>query len=75
VIKSKGCILGHVSSVEDNSDRYDKQHVNVVFNNTPKSLEYKKEYGTRWTLQASAQSIQKRDFVCLLQGASKPTII
>jgi tetratricopeptide (TPR) repeat protein len=75
VIKSKGCILGHVSSVEDDSARYDRQHVNVVFNNTPKSLEYEREYSTRWTLQASAKSVRKRDFVCLLQGASKPTII
>jgi hypothetical protein len=75
VIKSKGCILGHVFSVEDDSARYDRQHVNVVFNNTPKSLEYEREYSTRWTLQASAKSVRKRDFVCLLQGASKPTII
>jgi hypothetical protein len=75
VIKSKGYILGHVSSVEDDSARYDRQHVNVVFNNTPKSLEYEKEYRTRWTLQASAKSVRKGDFVCLLQGASKPTII
>jgi hypothetical protein len=72
VIQSKGCILGQVSSVEDDSARYDRQHLNVVFNNTPKSLEYEREYGTRWILQASAKSIRKRDFVCLLQGASKP---
>jgi hypothetical protein len=75
VIKSKGCIFGQVSSVKNDSARYDRQHVNVVFNNTPRSLEYERKYGTRWTLQASAKSIWKRDFVCLLQGASKPAII
>jgi hypothetical protein len=75
IIKSKGCILGQVSSVEDDSARYDRQHVNVIFNNTPKSLEYEREHGIRWTLLASVKSIRKRDFVCLLQGASKPIII
>ncbi len=75
VIKSKGYILGYVSLVEDDSARYDRQHVEVVFNNTPKSLEYGRNYGTRWTLQASAKSIRKRDVICLLQGASKPTIL
>jgi len=75
VIKNKGCILGHVSSVEKDSTQYDRQHVKFVFNNTPKSLEYEREYGTRWTLQASANSVQKQDFVYILQGASKPTII
>lgn len=59
VIKSKGCIFGQVSSVENDSARYDRQHVNVVFNNTPRSLEYERKYGTRWTLQASAKSIWK----------------
>jgi hypothetical protein len=66
VIESKGCILGHVSSVEDDSARYDKRHVNIVFNNIPESREYEREYGTRWTLQASVKSIRKRDFICLL---------
>jgi hypothetical protein len=43
VIKSKGYILGQVSSVESDSSRYDRQHVIVVFNNAPRSLEYKRE--------------------------------
>jgi hypothetical protein len=75
VIKGKGCILGQVSSVESDSARYDRQHLKIAFNETPKSLEYKKGYGTRWSLRASAKPIQQYDFVCLLQGASKPTII
>jgi hypothetical protein len=75
VIKSKGCILGRVSLVESDSIRYDRQHMTVVFQNTSTSLEYKKKWGDRWTLQASAKSIRKGDAVCLLQGTSKPTII
>ena len=75
VIKSKGCILGQVSSVESDSARYDRQRVTIIFKNNPRSLEYEKKWGAQWTLQASAKSILQGDVVCLLQGASKPTII
>jgi hypothetical protein len=75
VIEGKGCVLGHVSSVETDSARSDRQHVDIVFNDTPSSLRYKEKYGDEWTLQASAQSIRENDLVCLLQGASKPVII
>ncbi|CAD6447540.1 a5565455-822b-4b0f-a687-8fc7c20c702a, partial [Sclerotinia trifoliorum] len=77
VIESKGYVLGHVSSIAIDvaSARYDKQHINIVFNNQPRSLQYEKEYGTRWALQASAKSIRQGDLVCLLHEASKPAII
>jgi hypothetical protein len=67
VIKSKGCILGQVSSVR----RGDRQNVNITPRNTAWGLSGK----TEWTLQASAKPIQEHDVICLLHGASKPTII
>jgi hypothetical protein len=67
VIKSKGCILGQVSSVRSG----DRQDVMITSKNTAWYLGDEVE----WTLQASAKSIQEGDIVCLLQGASKPTII
>ncbi|KAN0075032.1 Heterokaryon incompatibility protein (HET) domain containing protein [Elaphomyces granulatus] len=80
VIKTKGCILGRVSLVESDSTRYDRQYVTVIFQNTSTqntstSLENKRKWGDRWVLRASAKSIQKGDIVCLVQGASKPSII
>ncbi|KAF7862501.1 hypothetical protein EAF04_007374 [Stromatinia cepivora] len=75
IIRSHGCILGHISSVEIDDTRYHKQRINIIFNDTPISLWYESEYGTQWTLQASAQSIEPDDLVCLLHGASKPVII
>jgi hypothetical protein len=75
VIKSKGCILGQVSSVKCDSVRYDRQHVEIIFNNISRSLGNKREWGAQWTLQASAKSIRQGDLVCLLQGVSKPIII
>jgi hypothetical protein len=67
VIKSKGCVLGRVSSVRSD----DGQSVTVTSKNTAWYSGRKLE----WTLQASAKSIQEGDIVCLLRGASKPTII
>jgi hypothetical protein len=66
VIKSKGCILGQVSSVSD-----DGQNVNI----TSKNAAWYSGDKRKWTLQASAKSIREGDIVCFLQGASKPTII
>ena len=66
VIKSKGCILGEVSLISD-----DREHVDITSKNAAWYLGDKR----KWTLQTSAKSILKGDFVCLLQGAPKPTII
>jgi ankyrin repeat protein len=75
VIKSKGYILGKVSSVRSNTAWNGGQEVDVTFNGLSKQPSYKGERGAHWTLQFSAKSIQDGDLICLLQGASKPTII
>ncbi|KAE8384977.1 heterokaryon incompatibility protein-domain-containing protein [Aspergillus alliaceus] len=75
VIKAKGYILGRINSVDGDSSQYNRQCVQISFNTTPRSLRYESEWGTQWTLQASAKSIQEGDIVCLFQGASKPSII
>jgi ankyrin repeat protein len=68
VIKCKGCVLGLVRSVE----RGDRQCVKFTCRNKVWG-----QIGDRreWTLQASANPIQKHDIICLLYGASKPSII
>ncbi|KAK6612703.1 het domain protein [Botrytis cinerea] len=75
VIKSSGHVLGHVSSIRNGINRYPAQYIEVTFNDRPLSLQYYKNYGAHWTLQASATSIRKNDIVCLLDGASNPTIM
>ena len=67
VIKNKGYILGQVSLVRSG----DEQDVMI----TSKNAAWYLGEEVKWTLQASAKSIQEGDIVCLLQGASKPTII
>ncbi|KAH6664151.1 heterokaryon incompatibility protein-domain-containing protein [Halenospora varia] len=67
VIRSKGCILGQVSLVRGDG----RQNVSITFRKADWDLGGK----TEWTLQASAKPIQEGDIICLLYGASKPTII
>jgi hypothetical protein len=54
VIKAKGFVFGHVSLVESDSARYDRQYVTIIFTDTSRMLEYRRKWGTRWTLQVSA---------------------
>ncbi|KAF2176770.1 hypothetical protein K469DRAFT_645244 [Zopfia rhizophila CBS 207.26] len=73
IIKSKGCILGRVSWVKSNWDG--RQNVNIMFSNTWKQAECNEKPDTHWILHISAKSVHQGDLVCLLEGASKPTII
>ncbi|USP73981.1 hypothetical protein yc1106_01255 [Curvularia clavata] len=67
VIEGKGCILGRVFLVQSDIVQDEREGVNVIFKN--------KEGSIRLTLQASAKPVQDGDLICLLQGASRPTII
>jgi hypothetical protein len=40
VIESKGCVLGHVTSVKADSTRSDRQHVKVIFYDPADPLQY-----------------------------------
>ena len=68
VIRSKGCILGQVSTESDNGHK-------VYVKNIPEHLGFKGECHACWPLQASVKQIRGGDFVCRLQGAPKPIII
>lgn len=72
-IKSKGCILGKVSSVLRDPALDDRQGVDIIFKNISGQLGYMGMQ--RWTLRPSAKSIRDGDLICLLQGASNPAII
>jgi hypothetical protein len=71
VIKSNGCILGKVLSVESG----DEYKVKIDFKNMAEHLGYKREWHALWTLQASVKHIREGDIVCCLQRAPKPMII
>ncbi|KAE8446244.1 hypothetical protein EG329_012330 [Mollisiaceae sp. DMI_Dod_QoI] len=67
-IKSKGYILGRVSSVESGAE----YKIDVV---SSKTLEIEEKRHFIWTLQASAKRVRKGDIVCRLEGAPNPMII
>ena len=74
-IKSQGCILGQVSSVEPCSGWGDTQKVCIVSKNTSRYLKYIGEWSARLVLHTSTKPIRQGDLVYLPQGAIKPTII
>ncbi|KAB8277230.1 heterokaryon incompatibility protein-domain-containing protein [Aspergillus minisclerotigenes] len=74
VMKSEGWILGVINSVEENASRVGKQKIQVLFNYTARALNYQYCWNTEWELQAAAL-IQEGDIICLLKGASNPSII
>ncbi|RBA15408.1 hypothetical protein FPRO05_12482 [Fusarium proliferatum] len=71
VIDGKGLVLGEVSSVQRDPAWEDSQEVTIAWKNAYV------EAGrmSSWAVQASAKNIQAGDIVCILQGASRPTII
>ncbi|KUJ13497.1 HET-domain-containing protein [Mollisia scopiformis] len=75
LIRSKGCILGRVSLVQSDITQGGSQGVEIIFNSISRQMGYKEGSSAHWTLHSLANSIRKGDFVCLLQGASKPTIV
>jgi len=76
VIEAKGYILGEVSKAGQDATRQDRQHVEITWRNKLSSCDSKqKPWISHYAFQASAKAINNGDVVCLLQGASKPTII
>jgi ankyrin repeat protein len=69
VITSKGCVLGRLSL--ERSDN--RQNINITF--ISKNVAWCLDEKMEWTLQVASKSIREQDIVCLLKGASKPTII
>ncbi|KAL8285564.1 hypothetical protein RB597_002573 [Gaeumannomyces tritici] len=72
VVEADGRFLGKVISAHT-----DKQHVRITWRNMPKSNQdgQGKLAPSDLTFRASAITVKKGDFVCLLKGASSPTII
>lgn len=75
VIKSTGCIIGEIVSVESDSARSDRLVVEVRITGKPEQLLKKHHPRTTWKLQASSATVKIGDVICLLQGASKPTVM
>ena len=72
IIRGKGHILGRVSSSHD--DGGGRQDTHITWK-TKKRLRATEIKTSKFILPAPAKHVQTGDVVCLLQGASKPTII
>lgn len=67
IIKSKGCILGKVSLEGNSADQSRREGIGIIVSNREKVI--------RLNIQVSANTIRNGDILCLLQGASMPTIV
>ncbi|CAI0643628.1 unnamed protein product [Colletotrichum noveboracense] len=72
-IQTKGRVLGTVSSVETGNPWDDTQTVNIVELQDVPGLQ--SGWIGRWTVRAAAKRAGEGDIICLLQGASRPTLI
>jgi len=70
IIRGEGFILGKVSSTEY-YDRDDRQQAVVILKDASGHLGAER----RWTLPPLAKSVEVGDLVCLLRGATNPTVI
>ncbi|EHK45650.1 hypothetical protein TRIATDRAFT_291940 [Trichoderma atroviride IMI 206040] len=75
IIKNKCCTLGQVSSVKSDATWSDKQNVTISKYTSRGSQKFEENIFWTLTLKTLANSIQEGDIICLLQGASKPTVI
>ncbi|KAK0701329.1 ankyrin repeat-containing domain protein [Lasiosphaeris hirsuta] len=78
VIRGKGCILGEMTSRDNHQD--DGEDIDITWKNpqfdTSIPARYRNQDGAHhFIVQASAKHVQKGDVVCLLEAASKPTVI
>ncbi|KAB8278595.1 heterokaryon incompatibility protein-domain-containing protein [Aspergillus minisclerotigenes] len=85
LIQSRGHIVGQVIEVKSDESQHDRhivrsrnialQQVVTRRGDNRRTLYGRNMQGTIWTLHVSANPIQKGDIVCLLEGASKQSII
>ncbi|KLU88857.1 hypothetical protein, variant [Magnaporthiopsis poae ATCC 64411] len=76
VVEAKGCVLGEITSVrEDNLSRNDRQVMVVLWKRAPSYSDTEGKQTSNITFRASAKTIEEGDVVCLLEGASTPTIV
>jgi ankyrin repeat protein len=76
VIRGKGRILGEVYSVmRDDATWEDVQTVDIAWRDATSHLGAREKGTSRWTLQSGAKPVKVGDAICLVQGASRPTIV
>ncbi len=75
VVRGRGRVLGRVDNVKEvrtwGDTRYTIRWVSHHFGN----FKYRGGWGTYYTIRGSAKHIFLGDIVCLLQGASRPSVI
>ena len=77
MIRGKGRILGEVYSVvrDDATAWEDVQTVDIAWREATSHPGAREKGASRWTLQSGAKPVKVGDAICLVQGASRPTVV
>jgi hypothetical protein len=75
VIRSEGCVLGKVTSTENNVDKGLGNQAEITFKITRELSGSATKNNVRVTLRSTSQIIEDEDLICLLKGTQKPTVI
>ncbi|KAK4167354.1 ankyrin repeat-containing domain protein [Cladorrhinum sp. PSN259] len=74
IIEGQGDAIGEISSIREDDSKHDIRHVKISWN-AFSSFSANEKPSSHLTFYTSAKAIKQGDVVCLLQGASAPTII
>ncbi|KAE8343095.1 hypothetical protein BDV24DRAFT_173453 [Aspergillus arachidicola] len=75
MIQRKGWIFGYIDSVKTRTPEDDRAYVSSVLNHTVDWLYTQTRRNYEWIVRAPEELIQEGDIICLIQGASTPSII
>lgn len=75
VIKGKGWILGYVNSSRSRTPEDGRESLTIEFIHTAGWMRDSSSLRNKWTLRTPAELVQVGDIICLLQGATRPSII
>lgn len=73
--ESQGVVIGKIVSVTALPGYYDRQNVEISFCKSPVAVHFERAWTAEWSLQATAQPLQRDDIVCLLLGNPRPVIL
>ncbi|ETS76601.1 hypothetical protein PFICI_11988 [Pestalotiopsis fici W106-1] len=75
VIKARGYVLGYVEAVDDDMRTNNRQCIDVSWRDIFGTETFRGHDIVSWTIQTSSIPLKRGDIVCLIEGATRPTII
>ncbi|KAF3012863.1 hypothetical protein E8E14_010992 [Neopestalotiopsis sp. 37M] len=75
VIKTKGYVLGYIEAADEDMHANNRQCIDVNWRDTFDSEMLRRQNIVAWMIQISTIPLRKGDIICVIEGATRPTII